>query len=167
MSSTYQVVLARFGDVETASQALKDLAKGTKLADWAVVLNKGGGDIAFREGKDAGGGRGFALGALGTAAAAVLLGPVGWTGLAVGGAAAGLAAKLHDANIPSAHLKALGERLEVGNAAVIAVVEGPDATGVSASLKASGGEVVAMGVSEDLKSSLEGLAPTGVEVAKA
>jgi uncharacterized membrane protein len=166
MASKYQVVLARFEDVDTASDALRALAKSIKLADWAVVLNEGGGDIAFREGKDAGGGRGFALGALATAAAAVLLGPVGWTGLAVGGAAGGLAAKLHDANIPSEQLKQLGERLEPGNAAVIAVVEGPDATGVSASLKASGGEVVAMGVSEDLKASLEGLAPSGVEVQK-
>ena len=82
MASKYQVVVARFEDVDTTSDALRAVAKSIKLADWAVVLNKGGGDIAFREGKDAGGGRGFALGALATAAAAIMLGPVGWTGLA-------------------------------------------------------------------------------------
>lgn len=165
MGSEYQVVLARFGDVDTASAALRSLAKNTKLADWAVVVNKGNGDIAFREGKDAGGGKGFAIGALLTAAAGIALGPVGWAGLAAGGAAGGLVAKLHDANIPSEQLEALGNKLAVGNAAVIVIVEANDPTGVEAQLKASGGEVAAVGVSAELKTSLESLAPTGTTVA--
>lgn len=165
MGNEYQVVLARFADVDAASTALRGLAKNTKLADWAVVVNKGNGDIAFREGKDAGGGKGFAVGALLTAAAGIALGPIGWTGLAAGGLAGGLAAKLHDANIPSGQLQALGERLAVGNAAVIVVVEANDPTGVEAQLKAAGGEVAAVGVSDEVKTALESLAPTGTTVA--
>lgn len=164
MANQYQVVLARFDDVDTASDALRSLAQSTKLADWAVVVNKGNGDIAFREGKDAGGGRGFALGALATAVAAVALGPVGWAGLAAGGAAGGLVAKLHDANIPSGQLEELGRKLEVGNAAVLVVVEGTSAAGISDHFTQAGGQVAAVGISDELKTSLESLAPQGTTV---
>jgi uncharacterized membrane protein len=167
MAHQYQVVLTRFADVDTASAALRSLAKTTKLTDWAVVVNKGNGDIAFKEGKDAGGGRGFALGALATAAAAIALGPVGWAGLAAGGAAGGLVAKLHDANIPSGQLEELGKKLEVGNAAVLVVAEVTDASGIEAHFKQAGGEVAAVGVSDELKSALESLAPQGTTVPEA
>jgi uncharacterized membrane protein len=74
-------------------------------------------------------------------------------------------AKLHDANIPSDQIEALGQKLAVGNAAVIVVIETTYSTGAHAQLSAAGGEVAAVGVTSELKAALESLAPGDTVVA--
>jgi uncharacterized membrane protein len=161
------VVVARYKDVVGAKDAIAAVkGAGIKLADQAYVLNNGGGNLEFKEGKDAGGGKGFVYGASTVAVAGMLLGPVGWGALAAGGVVGGLIAKVHDAGIPSADIEKLGASLEPGQAAAIAVANEGDQDRVREILFNFGGEVVSVGVTDDLKTALEGVAPAGVTVAE-
>jgi uncharacterized membrane protein len=159
------VVVAKFkdeGGAKDSISAVKDA--GIKLADQVVVLNNGQGNLTFKEGKDAGGGKGFVYGGATTAVLGVLLGPVGWT--VMGGAlVGGLVAKLHDAGIPTRDIEALGRSLEPGHAAAIAVAQEGDQERVQQILHDFGGDVVRVSVTDTVKASLEGEAPGGVTVA--
>ncbi len=161
------VVVAKYKDVigaQDAITAVKDA--GVKLADQAYVLNNGDGNLEFKEGKDAGGGKGFVYGASTVAVAGLLLGPVGWGAVAAGGVVGGLIAKFHDAGIPSSDIEKLGESLQPGQAAAIAVAKEGDEERVREILYNQGGEVVSVGVTDDLKGALEAAAPEGVAVAE-
>jgi uncharacterized membrane protein len=162
---TLHVVVARFkdeGGAKDAIAAVKDAR--IKLADQVVVLNNGDGNLTFKEGKDAGGGKGFVYGGATTAVLGALLGPVGWT--VMGGALiGGMIAKLHDAGIPTKDIEALGSSLEPGHAAAIAVAQEGDQDRVEEILKNFGGDVVRVSVTDNVKSALEGDAPAGVTVA--
>lgn len=161
------VIVAKYKDVIGAKDALTAVKDyDIKLADQAYVLNNGDGNFEFKEGKDAGGGKGFVYGASTVAVAGLLLGPVGWGAVAAGGVVGGLIAKLHDANIPSADIEKLGETLEPGQAAAIAVAKEGDQDQVREILFNQGGEVVSVGVTDDLKGALEAAAPEGVTVAE-
>ena len=161
------VVVAKYKDVlgaKDAIAAVKD--EGIKLADQAYVLNNGDGDLEFKEGRDAGGGKGFVYGASTVAVAGLLLGPVGWGALAAGGLVGGLVAKVHDAGIPTSDIEKLGNSLEPGQAAAIAVAKDGDEDKVQEILFNQGGEVVRVSVTDDLKTALEDKAPAGVTVAE-
>src|SRR5262245_17028308 len=160
------VLVATFQHEGAAKDAISAVkGQGIKLVDQAVVLNNGDGNITFKEGKDAGGGKGFVYGASTVAVAGVLLGPVGWGALATGGVLGGLVAKVHDAGIPSKDIVALGQSLEPGNAAAIAVSQDGDEAAVQETLHNFGGEVVRVSVTDSARSALEGEAPQGVTVA--
>ena len=159
------VVVATFKDEGGAIDAIAAIKQsGIKLADQAVVVNNGDGNVTFKEGKDAGGGRGFVYGASTVAVAGLLLGPIGWGAMA-GGVVGGLIAKLHDAGIPSQDIEALGSSLKPGQAAAIAVAQDGDETAVQDTLFNFGGEVTRVNVTDTVKSALDGGAPSGVEVA--
>jgi len=161
------VIVAKYKDVVGAKDAIAAVKQaGIKLADQAYVLNNGGGDLEFKEGKDAGGGKGFVYGASTVAVAGLLLGPVGWGAVAAGGVVGGLVSKVHDAGIPSADLERLGRSLTPGQAAAIAVATEGDEDKVSEILFNQGGEVVSVSVTDDLKTALDGVAPQGVTVAE-
>jgi len=159
------VVVAKFKDVLGAKDSIAAVkAAGIKLADQAYVVNNGDGNLEFKEGKDAGGGKGFVYGASTVAVAGLFLGPVGWGALAAGGIVGGLVSKLHDAGIPSEEIEKLGQSLEPGHAAAIAVAEEGDQDRVREILYNQGGEVVLVSVTDDVKSALDGAAPAGVTV---
>jgi len=161
------VVVAKYKDVIGAKDAIAAIKDGgIKLADQAYVLNNGDGDLEFKEGKDAGGGKGFVYGASTVAVAGLLLGPVGWGAVAAGGIVGGLISKVHDAGIPSSDIEKLGESLAPGQAAAIAVAKEGDQDAVREILFNQGGEVVSVSVTDDLKTALEGAAPEGVTVAE-
>ncbi len=161
------VVVAKYKDVLGAKDAIAAVkTAGIKLADQAYVLNNGDGNLEFKEGKDAGGGKGFVYGASTVAVAGLLLGPVGWGALAAGGLVGGLVAKVHDAGIPTSDIEKLGNSLEPGQAAAIAVAKDGDEDKVQEILFNQGGEVVRVSVTDDLKSALEDKAPAGVTVAE-
>lgn len=162
-----QVIVAKYKDVVGAKDAIAAVKDaGIKLTDQAYVLNNGDGNLEFKEGKDAGGGKGFVLGASTVAVAGLLLGPVGWGAVAAGGLVGGLISKVHDAGIPSSDIEKLGESLQPGHAAAIAVAQEGDQDAVRTILFNQGGEVVSMHVTDDLKSALDGVAPEGVTVAE-
>jgi uncharacterized membrane protein len=159
------VVVATFKDEGGAKDAIAAIKQaGIKLADQAVVLNNGDGNLTFKEGKDAGGGKGFVYGAATIGVAGLFLGPIGWTAMA-GGLVGGMISKFHDAGIPTKDIQALGNSLEGGHAAAIAVAKDGDEDKVAEILKNFGGEVVRVSVTDSLKTALEGDAPDGVTVA--
>jgi uncharacterized membrane protein len=162
---TLHVVVATFKDEGGAKDAIAAIkVAGIELADQVVVLNNGGGNLTFTEGKDAGGGKGFVYGGATTAILGTLLGPVGWT--VMGGALiGGMIAKLHDAGIPTRDIEALGASLEPGHAAAIAVAKEGDEDVVSETLTNFGGEIVRVSLTDSLKSALEDEVPAGVTVA--
>jgi uncharacterized membrane protein len=162
---TLHLVVAKFKDEGGAKDAIVAVkGAGIKLADQVVVLNNGDGNQTFKEGKDAGGGKGFVYGGATTAVLGVLLGPVGWT--VMGGALiGGMIAKLHDAGIPTKDIEALGGSLEPGHAAAVAVAQEGDQDRVTDILRDFGGEVVRVSVTDSVKAALEGDAPVGVTVA--
>jgi uncharacterized membrane protein len=160
------VVVAKYKDVlgaQDAIAAVKDA--GIKLADQAYVLNNGDGNLDFKEGKDAGGGKGFVYGASTVAVAGLLLGPVGWAAIAAGGIVGGLVSKVHDAGIPTGEIEKLGNSLQPGQAAAIGVANEGDEEQVQEIFFNNGGEVVRISVTDDLKSALDEDAPAGVTVA--
>lgn len=160
------VVVATYKDALGAQGALDGVkAAGIKLEDSVYILNNGDGDLEFKEAKDAGGGRGFAIGGATVAVAGLLLGPVGWGALAAGGVVGGLISKLHDANIPSSEIERLGAQLKPGEAAAIAVTKDGDEDAVRDILFNNGGEIVSLTISDDLKTALDDVAQE-VEVAE-
>jgi uncharacterized membrane protein len=161
------VVVATYKDVLGAQDAIAAVkGSGIKLVDQAYVLNSGDGNLEFKEGKDAGGGKGFVYGASTVAVAGLLLGPVGWGAVAAGGLVGGLVAKAHDAGISSADIERLGQSLEPGHAAAIAVTREGDEEQVREIFFNYGGEVVTVGVTDEVKTALESAAPAGVTVAE-
>ena len=161
------VVVAKYKDVLGAQAGIAGIKDaGIKLVDQAYVLNNGDGNLEFKEGKDAGGGKGFVYGASTVAVAGLLLGPVGWGAIAAGGVVGGLIAKLHDAGIPSADIEKLGNSLEPGQAAAIVVANEGDEDAARDILYNNGGEIVAVAITDDVKQALEAAAPKGVEVAE-
>ena len=161
------VVVAKYKDVLGAKDAIASVkAADIKLVDQAYVLNNGDGNLEFKEGKDAGGGKGFVYGASTVAVAGLLLGPVGWGAVAAGGVVGGLIAKAHDAGIPSADIEKLGNSLQPGQAAAIAVANEGDQDAVRDIFHNGGGEIVSVAVTDDVKKALEAAAPEGVEVAE-
>ena len=160
--SELHAVVARFPtpvQAEDAIRAIKDA--GINLADQAVVVKGDEGKLTIAEGKDAGGGKGFAYGALATGVLGVLAGPIGWAGLLAGGAAGGLVAKFHDAGIPTQRLEELGERLSIGEAAAVAVARTGDEGIVQDTFRNYGGESVTVTLTESVRTALEAAAPTG------
>lgn len=159
------VVVATFKDELGARDSIAAVKEaGIKLADQAYVVNNGDGDLTFKEGKDAGGGKGFVYGASTVAVAGLLLGPVGWGAIAAGGLVGGLVAKVHDAGIPDADIEKLGRSLQPGHAAAIAVANEGDEARVKEILFNHGGEVAHISVTDSLKNALDGAAPAGVVV---
>jgi uncharacterized membrane protein len=160
------VVVATYKDVLGARDAIAAVKEANiKLVDQAYVLNNGDGNLEFKEGKDAGGGKGFVYGASTVAVAGLLLGPVGWGAVAAGGVVGGLISKAHDAGIPSADIERLGRSLAPGHAAAIAVTHEGDEDRVREIFHNYGGEVVTVGVTDEVRTALEGTAPDGVTVA--
>jgi uncharacterized membrane protein len=158
--SELHAVVARFPtpiQAEDAIRAIKD--GGVNLADQAVVVKGKEGALTIGEGKDAGGGKGFVYGALAAGVLGVLAGPVGWAGLLAGGAAGGLAAKFHDAGIPTERLQELGESLQVGEAAAVAVARTGDEGIVRDTFHNYGGEAVTVTLTESVRTALESAAP--------
>ena len=73
-------------------------------------------------------------------------------------------------NLPEAvresDIEKLGESLEPGHAAAIAVAQEGDQDAVRDILYNQGGEIASMSVTDDLKSALESAAPEGVTVSE-
>ena len=124
-----QVVVAAFQTEDAAKAAYKELklAKKAKLIsiDNAAILRKDEkGKLHIKETHDMGGGKGAGIGALVGGAIGLLTGGVGLVGAgAVGALVGGITAKLHDGGFKDERLKKIGDGLEPGTSALIAVVE--------------------------------------------
>lgn len=124
MSTGVEILVAAFDDEATADAAYNQLKRGANAAwldDVAVIVHEGS-KVRIKESKDMGGGKGALVGGTIGALTALLFPPAILITTAAGAAIGGLAAKLHDANLPTSTLRELGEGLAPGTAAIVAVV---------------------------------------------
>jgi uncharacterized membrane protein len=155
-----QVVVAAFQDERQADEALKEL-KGLKrekligIQNAAVIRKDDKGKIHIRETADMGGGQGAALGGVAGAAIGILAGPALIVPAAVGALVGGLAAKLRDSGFSNQRLETLGEGLQPGSSAIIAVIEHRWVEEVRRELQEAGADLLTAELKADIAGQLE------------
>jgi uncharacterized membrane protein len=155
-----QIIVAAFKDEDTASQALRSLQQAQKerliKIDNAAVLHKDKkGKLHIKETADMGGRKGAALGGVAGAAIGLIAGPALLVPAAVGALVGGLTARLRDTGFKNARLEALGERLQPGSSAIVAVVEHTWVAQVQAAMAEAGADVLTAQIGADISEQLE------------
>jgi uncharacterized membrane protein len=154
-----QVVIAAFEEERAADEALREL----KEAKWAGVIGIQNAAVLRRDEKkklhiketgDWGGGKGAAAGAVLGGFVGLLAGPVGWLGL-TGAVIGGLAAKLRDSGFSDARLKQLGDALQPGTSAIVAVIEHTWVADLEKQMSEAGADVMTEQISADIAAQLE------------
>ena len=155
-----QVVIAAFEEEHAADEVLKAL----KTAQWAGLLGIQNAAVLRRdqknklhvkELKDWGGGKGAAFGGALGAVVGVLAGP---GALAVGAAGAligGLAAKLRDSGFSNERLEAVGDALQPGTSAIVAVVEHTWVAELEQEMAEAGADVMTAAIAADVAQQLD------------
>ena len=155
-----QLIVAAFQNEDEAKEALKALKQAKKeglikIDDAAVLRKDEKGKIHIKETHDMGGGKGAVLGGVGGAmvgliAGAALAGPV-----VVGTLIGGLVAKLRDSGFSNERLETLGESLEPGTSAIVAVVEHEWMAKVEEALAETEVDLITAEISADIAEQLE------------
>lgn len=139
--SNATLLAIRFAEPLLAQEMLLAFARLVKhgsveMADAAIVTKDENGKIALRQTRDVSGGQGAASGGWVGALVGIIGGPVGMlAGGALGAAAGGIFAKLHDVGIDDAQMRELGEGLRPGEAALFVLMDSYDVTAVAAELR--------------------------------
>lgn len=157
MSKGVIVLVGSFSDSAAAESAYNQLKRGAN-SSWlqdVMVVQRADAKVKFKESQDAGFGKGAAAGAIVGAIAGLFTGGLAW--VALGGAAiGGTIAKMRDANMPDKELKKLGEALQSGEAAIVAVVDEGLVSQAEDALKRLGATVVTEGLDEGTVQRLHG-----------
>lgn len=159
-SSPYVVVLAVFDDDETGAEAYQDLHlaeknKQIELENTVLVSKDDEGKIHFKEDAEKMAAE-VGLGALVGGALGILAGPPGIIALgAIGAALGGLSAKLDDVGFDDTRIKRLGENLEPGKSAIVAVLEGKYSAQLEEQLTKQGARVAVEDLPGNFKQILE------------
>jgi uncharacterized membrane protein len=161
-----QLIVAAFQDEKSADMALKELKQAKRerligIQNAAVLRKDQKGKLHIKETADMGGGKGAALGGVAGAAIGILAGPALLVPVAVGALVGGLAAKLRDSGFSDERLKTIGESLEPGSSAIIAVVEHKWVAEVEKEMQEAGADLFTQALSADIADQLE----SGHEVA--
>jgi uncharacterized membrane protein len=158
--SHYEVILAVFDDEEAAATAYKDLHKAemdkkVDLENVALIHKETEGKIEIKEDAEKIAGE-AGIGALVGGALGILAGPVGVVTFgALGAALGGLSAKLDDVGFDDTRLKMLGETLEPGKSAIVAVLETEFKERLVTEFENRGARVAAEDLPGDFKQILE------------
>ena len=153
-SAPVDAIVAAFKTQAIAEQVARQIKqsgkdKTIKLHDVAVVWRDADGKFHQKDPSDTGAVKGL-LGGLGVGAViGVFAAPLFLPLVAAGAIVGGLAAKLHDGGIADSQLKQIGEALEKGAAAVIALVDPASSEAVNKMITDAGAEVVSIGLNED------------------
>jgi uncharacterized membrane protein len=155
-----QVLIAAFKEEKAADEALGEL----KVAKWAgligiqnaaVLRRDEKNKLHVKELKDWGGGKGAAFGGALGAVLGVLTGP----GIIVAGAAGaligGLAAKLRDSGFSNERLNTIGESLQPGTSAIVAVIEHKWVAELEKEMAEAGADVMTESIAADVAAQLE------------
>lgn len=137
-----RLIVASFDDIPAAEACLQNLAKARQdtsagVVDAALIKRDEDNKLQLKELKDMKAGKGAAIGGVVGGLIGLIAGPVGWIALS-GAALGGLIAKLRDGGFPDEKLKALGESLTPGTAAVVAIVQPAMASRIEAMLTERG-----------------------------
>ncbi len=155
-----QLIVAAFQQEDAADNALDMIVRAkkdrlVKIREAAVVRRDTGGKLHIKERGDLSTGAGAASGATMGAVIGLFGGPLGaLVGGAVGGAIGGLAARLVDTGIPDKRLHQIGESLQPGTSAIIAMIEHTWVDEFESQLKQSGADILAAAISEDVRNQL-------------
>ena len=155
-----QLVVAAFKDEVGAKEALQDLKQAQrerliKIENAAVLRKDENGKLHIKETRDMGGGKGAALGGVGGAAIGLIAGPALLVPAAVGALVGGLAAKLRDSGFSNQRLETLGESLQPGTSAIVAVVEHTWVGQVEEALAEAEADVITAEIGADIAAQLE------------
>ena len=123
-----ELIVAAFGDENAAKNALNELkaAKRAKLidiVDAAVIRRDEKNKLRIRETGDLSGGQGAMFGGALGLTLGILAGPGALVAGAAGALIGGIAAKLRDSGFSDARLKEIGDALQPGTSAIVALVE--------------------------------------------
>lgn len=154
-----QLIVAAFQDEGEAKEALKALKQAKKEGlikiDSAAVLRKDEkGKIHIKETHDMGGGKGAVLGGVGFAAVGLIAGAALAAPLVVGALIGGLVAKLRDSGFSNERLETLGESLQPGTSAIVAVVEHEWVAKVEEALAETEADLITAELSADIAEQL-------------
>ncbi|MGD8474474.1 MAG: DUF1269 domain-containing protein [Anaerolineae bacterium] len=155
-----QLVVAAFKDEDSAKEALMELKEAQKeklikIENAAVLRKDEKGKLHIKETRDMGGGKGAVLGGVGGAAIGLIAGPALVVPVAVGALVGGLAAKLRDSGFSNQRLEALGEGLQPGTSAIVAVVEHTWVAQVEEALAEAEADVITAEIQVDIAQQLE------------
>jgi uncharacterized membrane protein len=127
-SNPLEVFVAAFGNEEQAGEALKDFQNmdregSINLIDAAVVVRGADGTVKFEETIDPSGKKWAKRGAIAGGLVGLIFPPSIIASAVVGGAGGGIWGKIRDKGFKDEDLKAIGESLEPGTSAIIAIAE--------------------------------------------
>jgi uncharacterized membrane protein len=154
-----QVILAAFKDENAADQALEQLKAAKKehliaINNVAVLRKDQSGKLHIKEPTDMGAGRGAAIGGVLGGLTGLVFGPVGLA-LVGGAAVGGIIARLHDSGFKDERLRQLGENLQPGSSAILAVIEHTWVAELQAELQQAGADVVTEELGADIATQLK------------
>jgi uncharacterized membrane protein len=123
-----EVFVAAFGDEEQAGSALKDFQTmdregSIELIDAAVIVRRADGTVKFEETADPSGKKWAKRGAIAGGLVGLIFPPSILATAAVGAAGGGIWGKVRDKGFQDGDLRAIGESLEPGTSAIIAIAE--------------------------------------------
>jgi uncharacterized membrane protein len=157
MSKGVEILVAVFETEAAADAAYNQLKRGENSAwvDNVAVIVHEGSKVKFKELKDMGGGKGAAVGGVIGAVTSLLFPPALLIATAAGAVIGGIAAKLHDSNLPSDMLRKLGEELSPGTAAIVAIVDETLLVQATDALKRLNAKVSTVGLDGDTAERLQ------------
>jgi uncharacterized membrane protein len=155
-----QLVVAAFQDEKAAKEALATLKEAKKaglikIENAAVLRKDEKGKLHIKETQDMGGGKGAAFGGVAGAAIGLIAGPALVVPAAVGALVGGLTAKLRDTGFSNQRLEKLGEGLQSGSSAIVAVVEHTWVDKVEEALAEAEADVMTAEIKADIAAQLE------------
>ena len=123
-----EVFIAAFGNEMQAGVALKDFKAMNRegsidLIDAAVIVHTADGKVKFEETADPSGKKWAKRGAIAGGLVGLIFPPSIIAAAAVGGAGGGIWGKIRDKGFKDEDLKAIGESLDPGTSAIIAIAE--------------------------------------------
>ena len=123
-----QIFIAVYGDEAGTKQSLDDFQTmdregSIKLIDAAVIVRGADGKVTFEETADPSGKKWAKRGAIAGGVVGLIFPPTLIAGALVGGGAGGIWGKVRDKGFKDEDLKAVGEGMDPGTSAIIAVAE--------------------------------------------
>lgn len=155
-----EVLIAAFKEQDGAENALRELKDAKKegligIKNAAVLWKDDKGKLHFKETADMRGGKGAAIGGVIGGVVGLVFPPSILASAAVGAAVGGLSAKLRDSGFKDERLREVGEGLQPGTSALIAVIEHTWVREVEEQVRQYATDVVTEVVRADIAAQLE------------